>query len=133
MHGPEGYNEKSSLLGEQREITVRLQPESIRPNDYIRHDPAWPGGAQPAHTGAWGTFPSSHQGETQRDGQRPKSRAGVRCQTVLAEFCSFGGFMYFLIIMGLVSIGLFLHDEFAQSPPYIRKVAIIGKYYFSFK
>lgn len=40
------------------------------------------------------------------------------------------GFMYVFIVAGLISLGLFLRAEFAQPlPPYVRKVAIIGKYY----
>lgn len=129
MHGPEDYNEKSSLLGDQhpqREIAARLRAASILSDDG-HPDLAWPGDTRSTHTGVWGGPQLSQGGR----GLRPRSRTSSSCQVMLAECCSAASVMYLLIIAGLVSIGLFLHIEFVQAPQYVRKIAIIGKYYLS--
>lgn len=106
MHGPQSYSEKTSLLRDQRSqgaAPVRSDGHRV-----------WSGGARPTHAAGWSS--------------RPRSRPGVSPEQAVTGcfgICA----LYFFMVVGLVSLGLFLHIEFAQTlPPYVRKVAIIGKY-----
>lgn len=100
MHGPQSYSEKTSLLRDQRSRGAA----PVRSDDYPTV--VWSGGVRP--TG------------------RPRSRSDVSPEQAVAGcfgICA----LYFFMVVGLVSLGLFLHIEFAQRlPPYVRKVAIIG-------
>lgn len=102
MHGPQSYSEKTSLLRDQRFNGAR----SVRSDGH--RAVVWSGGVRP--TG------------------RPRPRSGVSPEQAVAG-CFGIWALYLFMVVGLVSLGLFLHIEFAQTlPPYVRKVAIIGKY-----
>lgn len=112
VHGPGNYNEKSSLLRDQRPNRAA----SIG-SDNGHRALAWSGGSRPTHAAQWSSRP------------RSRSRPRVSPGNVVVGCCGIG-VMYIFIIAGLISLGLFLRAEFAQPvPPYVRKVAIIGKYY----
>lgn len=110
VHGPGSYNEKSSLLRDQRP----KRAVSVNSDDGHRA-PAWSGRGRPTHAAQWSSQ------------QRPEP--DFLPGTVAAGCCGIG-FVYIFIVAGLISLGLFLRIESAQPlPPYVRKVAIIGKYY----
>lgn len=106
MHGPRNYSEKTSLLRGQRS----------RGDDGHR-SLAWSGDIRPTHAAECSSRPRS------RSGHSPE-QAAVGCFGICG--------VYLFIVAGLISLGLFLHAGFAQPlPPYVRKVAIIGKYHSS--
>lgn len=104
MHGPTSYTEKTSLLKYQRP----------RGDDGHR-SLASSGNIRPTNAAEWSS--------------RPRSRSGPSPEQAVAG-CFGIGAVYLFMVAGLISLGLLLHIGFAQPlPPYVRKVAIIGKYH----
>lgn len=102
MHGPTSYTEKTSLLKDQRSG-----------GDNGHRSLVSSGNSRPTYAAEWSS--------------RPRSRSGLSPEQAVAG-CFGIGVVYLFIVAGLISLGLFLHAGFARPlPPYIRKVAIIGK------